>query len=69
MGARPGVGQKAGGAHQHVSFSAVLITGVLTGYFFLNEHAATLPYKLSWRQQMVPVTVAALDATMKRARA
>ena len=37
----------------------------LIRHFFLEAANATKPYKLSWRQQNVPMTVGAVDATYK----
>ena len=41
----------------------------LIRHFFMAVHNADAEYKLSWRQQNVPVNIAAVDATMKRGSA
>ena len=41
----------------------------LIRHFFLAVHEATSAYKLSWRQQNVPMSVGAVDATFKRGKA
>ena len=41
----------------------------LIRHFFMAAHNADAEYKLSWRQQNVPVNIAAVDATMKRGSA
>ena len=41
----------------------------LIRHFFLAVHEATSAYKLSWRQQNVPMSVGTVDATFKRGKA
>ena len=41
----------------------------LIRHFFLAVYHAGADYKLSWRQQNVPVNIGAVDATMKRGSA
>jgi len=40
----------------------------LIRHFFREAHKASNDYKLSWRQQNVPMTVGAVDATFKRGK-
>jgi hypothetical protein len=41
----------------------------LLRHFFFADYNASIEYKFSWRQQNVPITIGAVDATMKRGSA
>ena len=41
----------------------------LIRHFFLSVHEARSPYQLSFRQQNVPMSIGAVDATFKRGKA